>query len=88
MELGEHVNFHSSEFSRDVNSWTTPLDGLKKEKKGKQALECFVMDEFPEKHEEFLKVGKSSKEFLVLMDAFFVFVVQQGKVTTQNQETS
>ncbi len=29
---------------------------------------------------------KSSKEFLALMDAFCVFVVQQGEVTTQNQE--
>ncbi len=31
---------------------------------------------------------KSSKEFLALMDAFCMFVVQQGEATTQNQETT
>jgi hypothetical protein len=33
-------------------------------------------------------VEKSSKEFLALMDAFCMFVVQQGEATTQNQETT
>ncbi len=31
---------------------------------------------------------KSSKEFLALVDTFYVFVVQQGEATTQNQETT
>jgi hypothetical protein len=33
-------------------------------------------------------VEESSKEFLALVDIFCVFVVQQGKVMTRNQETT
>jgi hypothetical protein len=33
-------------------------------------------------------VEKSSKEFLALVDTFYVLVVQQGEATTQNQETT
>jgi hypothetical protein len=34
------------------------------------------------------KVEKSLKKFLAFMDVFHVFVVQQGEITTQNQETT
>ncbi len=43
------------------------------------------MDKYLDKWEEEVpKVEKSSKEFLALVDAFHVFVVQQGEATTQN----
>jgi hypothetical protein len=58
------------------------LGAPRKEKGGKQSLEHLVVDEFSNKHEEASKVEKSSKEFLVFMDAFCVFMVQQGKITT------
>jgi len=47
------------------------------------------VEKFPEKwEEETLKVENSSKEFLAFVDAFCVFVDQQGGTTTQNQETT
>jgi hypothetical protein len=47
------------------------------------------VEKFPEKwEEEAPKVENSSKEFLVFVDAFRVFVDQQGETTTQNQETT
>ncbi len=42
------------------------------------------MDEFFEKQKEVLKVEKLSKEFLALVEAFCVFVVQQGEAMAQN----
>jgi len=33
-------------------------------------------------------VESSCKEFLALVNVFFVFVVEQGDTTTQNQETT
>jgi len=89
VELDEHINFHSSKLNGDVNSLIIPLGALSKEKGGKKTLEHLVVDEFPEKQEEKAsRVEKLSKEFLVLMDAFCVFVVQQRKATTQNQKST
>jgi len=89
VELDEHIDFHSSESNGDVNSLITPLGALRKEQGGKQTLEHLVMDEFLEKREEEAsRVEKLSKKFLVLMDAFYVFVVQQRKATTQNQKST
>jgi len=43
------------------------------------------VDESLEKQkEEVLKVEKLSKEFLALVEAFCVFVVQQGEAIAQN----
>jgi hypothetical protein len=42
------------------------------------------VDEFFEKQKEVLKVEKLSKEFLALVEAFCVFVVQQGEAMAQN----
>jgi len=65
-----------------------PFGGAKA-KRGKQAFEHPIVDKSLEKHEEEgPRVGSSSKEFLSLMDAFFVFVVQKGETITQNQETT
>lgn len=76
VELDEHIDFHSSELNGDVNSLIAPLGALRKEKGGKQTLEHSVVDESHEKQEEETsRVEKLSKEFLVLMDAFCVFVV-------------
>ncbi len=44
------------------------------------------MDKFLKKQDEAPKVEKSSKEFLVFVDAFHVFVVQQGEAMTRNQK--
>ncbi len=44
------------------------------------------MDKFPKKQDEAPKVEKSSKEFLILVNAFHVFVVQQGEAMTRNQK--
>jgi hypothetical protein len=80
VELDEHINFHSFESNGDVNSLITPLGALRKEKGGKQTLEHLVVDEFPKKQEEEAsRVEKLSKEFLVLMDAFCVFVFNKEK---------
>ncbi len=57
-----------------------------KRKGGKQALERLVVDKSLKKQDEAPKVEKSSKEFLALVDAFHVFVVQQKGAMTQNQE--
>ncbi len=86
MESLEHIDFHSSsESNGDVHSLIIPLNGLKRGKIGKQALERLVVDKSFEKwKEEVPKVEKSSKEYFALMDAFHVFVVQQGETTTQN----
>jgi hypothetical protein len=86
VESLEHIDFHSSfESNGDVHSLIIPLNGLRRRKKSKQALEHLVMDKSFEKWEEEVpKVEKSSKEFLALVDVFHVFVVQQGEATTQN----
>jgi len=48
-------------------------------------LESLVVDKYLNKWEEEVpKVEKLSKEFLAFVDAFHVFVVQQGEATTQN----
>ncbi len=87
VEWDEHIDFHSSESSRDVNSLIALLDAPR-QKGGKQALKRAVVDEFPEKQEEEApKVEKLFKEFLALVDDFVddfrVFVVQQGEATTK-----
>ncbi len=51
VEFDEHVDFHSSKSSGDVNSLIALL-GVPRQKGGKQALECLVVDESPKKHEE------------------------------------
>ncbi len=75
VEFNEHVDFHSSKSSGHVNSLIVLL-GVPRKKGGKQALECLVVDEYSEKHEEEApKMEKSSKEFLAFVDAFCVFMV-------------
>ncbi len=89
VELDEHINFHSLESSGDVNFLIVPLGAPRKKKGGKKTLERTIVDESLEKQEEEVpRVEKSSKEFLVLMDVFCVFVVQQGEAPTQNQKTT
>jgi hypothetical protein len=86
VEFNEHVDFHSSKSSGDVNSLIALL-GVPQKKGGKQVLECSIMDEYLEKHEEEAsKVEKSSKEFLAFVDAFCVFMVQQVEAMAQNQK--
>ncbi len=68
-----------------MHSLIIPLNGLRRGKISKQTLERLVVDKSFEKwKEEVPKVQKSSKEYFALMDAFHVFVVQQGEATTQN----
>ncbi len=89
VESDEHLNFHSSKSSGDMNSLIAPLGAPRREKGAKQALEHFAVDKCLEKQkEEAPRVEKSSKEFLALMDVFCVFVPQQGEATAQNQETT
>ncbi len=72
VELDEHFDFHSSEFSGDMNSLIALLGASRREKGGKQALERLVVDKSLEKQkEEAPRVEKSSKEFLALMDIFY-----------------
>lgn len=53
VESMEHVDFHSSlESSGDVHSLIFVLNGLKRGKGGKHALECLIVDGFLEKQEE------------------------------------
>jgi hypothetical protein len=49
VEFDEHVDFHSSKSSGDVNSLIAPM-GVPRKKGGKQALECSIVDESFEKH--------------------------------------
>jgi len=86
VKFPEHIKFHfSSKSNGDVQSPILPLNGPKRGKEGKQALKCPNVDKFPQRQEEEApKVEKWSKEFLALVDAFHVFVIQQGEATTQN----
>jgi hypothetical protein len=68
-----------------VNSLIAPLK-VPRQKKGKQVFEGLIVDKFFKKQEGGPRVRSSSKEFFTLMDAFRVFVVQQGEATTQNQK--
>jgi hypothetical protein len=80
VESNEHINFHSFELNGDVNSLIAPLDGPKKEKGGKQAVERLVVDQSPKKQEEETpKVEKSSKEFLAFMDFFMCLCSNKRK---------
>jgi hypothetical protein len=89
VELNEHFDFHSSKLNGDVNFFIAHLGVLRREKGGKQALECSIVDEYFEKQEEEApKVEESFKKFFALVDIFCVFVVEQGKVMAQNQETT
>jgi hypothetical protein len=87
VEFKEHVDFHSSESSGDVNCLITPL-GMPRQKKGKQAFEHSIVEEFRKKQKESPRVGNLSKKFLALVDVFFVYVVQQGEAIIENQETT
>lgn len=49
VELDEHIDFHSFKSTRDVNSLILLLNGPKKGKGGKQALECLEVEESLEK---------------------------------------
>jgi len=70
VEFNEHGDFHSSKLNGDVNSLIAPM-GVLRQKGGKQVLECSVVNESFEKHEEEApKVEKSSKEFLAFVDGF------------------
>jgi len=87
VELNEHLDFHSSKSNGDVNFLIAPLGVSRREKEGKQALECSIVEESLEKQEEEApKVEESSKEFLAFVDVFCVFVIQQGEAMAQNQE--
>jgi hypothetical protein len=57
MESPKHINFHFfSESNGDVHSLIIPLNGPKKGKGGKQALERLVVDKSFEKWEEVPKI--------------------------------
>jgi hypothetical protein len=86
MESLKHINFHSFlKLNGDVHSLIFPLNGPMKGKGGNQALAHPIVDQYLKKQEEEApKMEKSSKEFLACVDAFRVFVVQQGEITTQN----
>jgi hypothetical protein len=57
VESPEHIDFHfSSESNGDVHSLIIPLNGLKRGKGSKQALECLVVDKSFEKWEEVPKI--------------------------------
>jgi hypothetical protein len=72
-----------------VNFFIAHLGVSRREKGGKQALECSIVDKYFEKQEEEApRVEESSKKFFVLVDIFCVFVVEQGEVMAQNQETT
>jgi hypothetical protein len=65
-----------------VNSLIVPL-GAPTQKGGKQGLKHPIVDKSLEKQEEEApRVEKLSKEFLAFVDAFHVFVVQQGEAIT------
>jgi hypothetical protein len=82
MEFEEHIDFHSSKSSGYVNSLIAPL-GMPRQKGGKQAFKHSIVDEpFEKQEEEGLRVRSLSKEFLALVDAFFVFVIQQVEAIT------
>jgi hypothetical protein len=66
-----------------VNSLIVPL-GTPRQKRGKQVLKCLIVDEFFKKQKGSPRVKSSFKEFLALVDAFRVFVVQQREATQQN----
>jgi hypothetical protein len=78
VESDEHVDFHSSESSGDVNSLIALL-GAPKQNEGKQVLKHSIVDKSPKKQEEEApRVGRSSKE----VDTFHVFMVQQREAIT------
>ncbi len=88
VESFEHIDFHFSfQSNGDVHSLIFLLNGPKRGQGGKQVLKRPIVDESLEKQkEEVLKVEKLSKKFLALVEAFCVFVVQQGEAIAQNQE--
>jgi hypothetical protein len=56
---------------------------MPRQKGGKQAFKHSIVDEpFEKQEEEGLRVRSLSKEFLALVDAFFVFVIQQVEAIT------
>jgi len=88
VELNEHFDFHSSKLNGDVNFFIAHLGVSRRGKGGKQALEYSIVDKYFEKQEEEApRVEESSKKFFALVDIFCVFMVEQGKVMAQNQET-
>jgi len=86
--LSKHIDFHLSfKLNGDVHSLINLLNGLKRRKGGKHALECLKVDESLNMEKEANpKVDQTSKEFLAFLDAFRSFMVQQGETTTQNHE--
>jgi hypothetical protein len=64
-----------------MNSLIVPLD-VPRQKGGKQALKRPIVDKYLEKQEEEApRVEELSRDFLVFMNVFRVFVVQQGEAT-------
>jgi hypothetical protein len=84
MESDEHVNLHFSESSGDVNSLILLLNGPKRGKGGKQALECLEVDKFLESRKRKFQRWRNHPRSFWLFGGFYVFVVQQGEATTQN----
>lgn len=73
----EHIDFHFS--NEDVHSLIFLMNQSKRKKRGgKQALERREVDKSPKTQEEASpkEVDKTSKEFLAMLDAFQMFVVQ------------
>jgi hypothetical protein len=67
-----------------------PLNQHIRGKGGKWALECSEVDKIPKIRKEEInqkEVDKTSKEFFALFNTFQTLVVQQGKITSQNNET-
>jgi hypothetical protein len=49
VESKEHIDFHSFKLTKDVNSLILLLNGPKRGKGGKKALECLELEESLEK---------------------------------------
>jgi glycerophosphoryl diester phosphodiesterase len=84
VESNEHVNLHSFKSSGDVNSLILLLNGPKRGKGGKQALECLQVDELPESRKRKFQRWRNHPRHFWLLGGFHVFVVQQAEATTQN----
>ncbi len=74
-----HVDLHFlEEFSEDDDSLLVLLNQPMRGTRGKQALECLIMDKTFDTQEEKInqeEVDKMYEEFLALLDTFRAFVV-------------
>jgi hypothetical protein len=72
VESNEHVNFHFSESSADINSLIVPL-GAQRRKGGKQALKRTIVEKSLEKQEE-----EAPKSFWLLWTPFVCLWFNKG----------